>query len=57
LKDKGVVPLPVRERFKRAGKLDWYEGPYSILAQQSHNNLGVLQERHVEVTREGFNVH
>jgi Family of unknown function (DUF5677) len=57
LKDKGVVPLQVRERFKRAGKLDWYEGPYAILTQQSHNNLGPLQERHVEVSREGFNVY
>jgi hypothetical protein len=57
LKDKGVCPLKVRERFKRAGKLEWYEGPYSILAQQSHNNLSAIQERHVEVTRAGFNVH
>ena len=49
--------MQVRERFERAGKLDWYEVPYSFMAQHSHNNLSVLEERHVEVAAEGVNVH
>jgi hypothetical protein len=57
LRAKGVTPLQVRERFKRAGRLDLYEVPYSFMAQQSHNNLGALQDRHVELAAEEFHVY
>lgn len=57
LKQKGVAPLSVKERFDRAGQLNLYDGPYSSLSQQTHNNLGVLEARHMEPSPQGFAIH
>ena len=50
---RGVVALNVRQRFARAGCLEFYEGPYSLLCDQSHNGLNAIMERHVRATADG----
>jgi hypothetical protein len=56
LKQKGVVPLNVKDRFERAKLLDLYDGPYSSMSQQTHSNLGALEERHIDVLPTGVTV-
>ena len=57
LKQAGVVPLSVKERFERAGQLNLYDGPYSILSSHTHSNLIALEGRHIELSPDGFDVH
>jgi hypothetical protein len=53
LKGRQVKPLKVRQRFKRADQLNYYEGPYTHLCLQSHNNINVLVSRHLRFTDVG----
>lgn len=53
IRGRGVDLLPIRYRFARAGCLDLYEGPYSLLCDQAHNNLNALMERHFQETSDG----
>ena len=50
LKAQGVGELRVREHFTRGDQLDMYEGPYALLCRHSHNNIGILERRHVQRT-------
>jgi len=50
---KGKTPLTALDRFTKAGMLDVYDGPYSAICGHSHNDLGVLQERHVKFDSSG----
>ncbi|MFL6261144.1 MAG: DUF5677 domain-containing protein [Thermoanaerobaculia bacterium] len=53
LEGRQVKPLKVRQRFKRADQLRYYEGPYAHLCLQSHNNINVLVSRHLRFTDAG----
>lgn len=53
IRRRGIDLLPIRYRFARAGRLELYEGPYSLLCDQSHNNLNALTERHFRDTVDG----
>jgi hypothetical protein len=33
-----------------------YDGPYSSMSQQTHSNLGALEERHIDVQPTGVSV-
>jgi len=57
LKDSGVRPLKVMERFDRAGELDLYDGPYALLSSHAHNNLGAIEQRHLDISSRGASVH
>jgi hypothetical protein len=46
LKARGIGRLRQPERFRRAGALDFYEGPYALLCDHAHNNVNVLASRH-----------
>jgi len=50
LRITGIKKLEVRERFERAGLTDLYESVYPMLCQHSHNNLNVLEKRHLVET-------
>lgn len=56
LKARGIEPLSIRKRFERARQLDYYEGPYANLCWHSHNNLNVLEGRHLRHTSEGIEI-
>lgn len=56
LKDRQVKPLSVRKRFKRAGQIAYYEGPYAHLCWHSHNNVNVLESRHLGFTDAGVEI-
>lgn len=47
LKKKGFKKLEVRERFEKAGLTDLYDAVYPVLCQHSHNNLNILEKRHL----------
>lgn len=50
LRRNGIKELEVRERFDKAGLTDLYESVYPMLCQHSHNNLNVLEKRHLVQT-------
>jgi hypothetical protein len=54
LKTRDIKPLEIRKRFDRAGRLDLYEGPYAYLCWHSHNNINILEDRHLQQTPSGF---
>ncbi len=54
LKARDIKPLGIRERFKRANRLDLYKVPYAYLCWHSHNNINILEERHLQQTSTGF---
>lgn len=57
LEARGVKrPLKVSERFERASRLDLYQGPYAYLCWHSHNNINILEERHLQQTPSGLTV-
>jgi len=47
LKKKGGKKLKVWERFEKAGLTDLYESIYPELCQHSHNNLNILEKKHL----------
>lgn len=47
LKEKGIYKLQVSDRFDRAELIDLYDSVYASLCQHSHNNLNVLEKRHL----------
>lgn len=56
LRGRGVEPLSVRDRFERAEQEDYYEGPYANLCWHSHNNINVLEQRHLRQDEKGVNL-
>lgn len=50
LRRNGIKELEVRERFDKAGLTDLYESVYPMLCQHSHNNLNVIEKRHLVET-------
>lgn len=56
LKGRGYRPLSVRERFVRADRLDDYNGPYALVCMQSHNNINVLEDRHLRIEGKDFSI-
>lgn len=48
LRAKGVHSLGIAERFDRAGLTHEYESVYSILSDEVHNNVSVLQSRYID---------
>jgi Family of unknown function (DUF5677) len=54
LKARNIKPLQIRKRFERAKRLDLYKGPYAYLCWHSHNNINILEERHLQQTSTGF---
>ena len=57
LKEQGIQPPSVKRRFELAGELDLYEGPYASLSWESHNNINVLEARHLRESEHGYDVH
>ena len=53
---RGVKSLSVREKFERAGQLDYYEGPYSDLSWNTHSNLNVLEKRHIRFVENNIEI-
>ncbi len=48
LRSDGFGELGIRDRFDRAGLVGMYESVYALLCQHSHNNLNILERRHIE---------
>jgi len=48
LRESGFGELGIRDRFDRAGLVEMYESVYALLCQHSHNNLNILERRHLE---------
>jgi hypothetical protein len=53
LKCRGKGPLQIYQRYKRAGRLDEYEGLYALFCIDAHNNSPALAERAISETPEG----
>lgn len=56
LRNDGYGEVRIKEKFKTAGLEDEYEAIYWSLCQESHNNLGALENRHVEHDATAFRV-
>ena len=56
LQDDGYGEMTIKKKFKTAGLQDEYEAIYWSLCQESHNNLGALEDRHVEHDATTFRV-
>jgi hypothetical protein len=53
LASRDIKKMSARQRFKRAGLEDLYEGPYAHLCSHSHNNLSALESRHLRQSTTG----
>jgi Family of unknown function (DUF5677) len=53
LKCRGKGPLQISQRYKRAGRLDEYEGIYGLLCIDMHGNTPALAERHLSEKPDG----
>jgi len=53
LKCRGKGPLQIYQRYKRAGRLDEYEGLYALFCIDAHNNSPALVERAISERPEG----
>ena len=48
LRKDGFGELGIKDRFDRAGLVEMYESVFALLCQHSHNNLNILERRHLE---------
>lgn len=55
-KKKGVRELTIQERFELAGEQDRYDSVYAHLCSHGHNNLNILEDRHIERRTNGHRV-
>jgi hypothetical protein len=53
LKCRGKGPPQIYQRYKRAGRLDEYEGLYALFCIDAHNNSPALAERAISERPEG----
>lgn len=53
LKSAGITPSSIGDRFKSAGMVNEYASMYSLLCLHSHNNVSVLEARHLEKDTDG----
>jgi Family of unknown function (DUF5677) len=53
LKCRGKGPLKIWKRFQRAGRIDEYNGIYTLLCTDAHGNSPALAERHLSEKPEG----
>lgn len=56
LKARGFVPLKIKERFEKASLTEMYGSVYALLCQHSHNNLNILERRHLEISNDDHRV-
>lgn len=56
LKTRGFGPLRIKERFEKAALTEMYESVYALLCQHSHNNLNILERRHLEISNDDHRV-
>ncbi len=56
LKTRGLGPLKIKERFEKAELTEMYESVYALLCQHSHNNLNILERRHLEISNDDHRV-
>lgn len=56
LRTRGLGPLKIKERFERAALIEMYESIYALLCQHSHNNLNILERRHLEISNDDHRV-
>jgi hypothetical protein len=56
LRCEGQGKLTIKERFTQAGEQHRYVSVYAHLCTASHNNLNVLEDRHIEGTANGHQV-
>lgn len=56
LKDEGYDRLGVKERFDQADLMQLYESMYAYLCLHSHNNLTILERRHLMREGDDFRV-
>jgi hypothetical protein len=56
LKDRKIRPLSIKEKFEKAGLLDYYDGPYNDLSWNTHSNINVLEKRHIKLKSGGFEI-
>jgi hypothetical protein len=47
LRANNLSELRIKDRFKQAGLEELYDSVYALLCQHSHNNLNVLENRHL----------
>lgn len=52
LKKQGASPLNVADRFRKAGLISEYYSVYAYLCSHSHNNVGALENRHIDKTKD-----
>ena len=57
LKSRGIEPIRIKEKFERAGLENQYIPVYYFMCQHLHNNLSVLEKRHIKKTNGEHNVH
>lgn len=53
LKEDGYKPISIHDRFRKAGKLEWFRVFYHQLSGNSHNSLQALTARHCTVEESG----
>jgi len=51
LKKEGYKKLEVAERFEKANVSNLYDSVYPMLCQHSHNNIDILERRHLEIDK------
>jgi hypothetical protein len=56
LQARKVVSLQVRQRFELAGEGGMYHGPYADLCWHSHNNINVLERRHLQLVDGSYEI-
>ena len=56
LKKRGYKKLEVSERFEKAGVANLYDSVYPMLCQHSHNNIDIIERRHLEFDEDAISV-
>lgn len=56
LESKGFKSISIYNKFKMANLEEIYRSLYSILCQETHNNLSVLENRHIEKSKSSFKI-
>jgi hypothetical protein len=56
LQERRLGPLTIKERFEKAGLTEMYQSVYALLCMHSHNNLNILERRHLEISNDDCRV-
>ena len=57
LKSRGIKPISIKDKFDRAELEAQYVSVYPLMCNHSHNNLSVLEKRHIKQSNGDHEVH